>query len=124
MAKDPRFASNTLRVQNRPALNAAIAEAFSLLDTASTLERLSFASTAYGQLRSVADFARHPALRTWPMRVGGEDLDLVAPPVRTPWDSGRHASAPELGEHSKQLRLEFAGQTSSEVCIQATEVQA
>lgn len=124
LAQDPRFASNTLRVQNRPALNAAIAEVFSLLDTASALQRLSFASTAYGQLRSVADLARHPALRTWPMRVGQEDLDLVAPPVRTPWDSGRHASAPELGEHSNQLRREFAGQSSSEPRIQTSEAHA
>lgn len=124
LAQDPRFTSNTLRVQNRAALNTAIADVFSLLDTASALQRLSSASTAYGQLRSVAEFARHPALRTWPMRVGQEDLDLVAPPIRTPWDSGRHACAPELGEHSNQLRREFAGRTSSEPRIQTTEAHA
>jgi crotonobetainyl-CoA:carnitine CoA-transferase CaiB-like acyl-CoA transferase len=124
LAQDPRFASNTLRVQNRPALNTAIAEVFSSLETTGALQRLSLASTAYGQLRSVADLARHPALRTWPMRVGQEDLDLVAPPVRTPWDSGRHASAPALGEHSNQLRREFAGQSSSEPRIQTSEAHA
>jgi crotonobetainyl-CoA:carnitine CoA-transferase CaiB-like acyl-CoA transferase len=52
--------------------------------------------------------ARHPALRTWSMPVQGQAVDMVAPPVRGPWDLGRFAPAPELGQHTEVLRREFA----------------
>lgn len=102
------YASNTLRVQNRLALDAEIGGTFRSLCTADALARLAEANTAYGQVRSVADLAVHPALRTWPMQVGERELDMVAPPVRAPWDRGHHAAAPRLGEHSAALRAEFA----------------
>lgn len=108
LANHALYASNTLRVQNRLELDAEIGGVFRCLSTVDALARLTEANTAYGQVRNVADLARHPALRTWPMQVGECELDMIAPPVRTPWDRGRHAAAPRLGEHSAALRAEFA----------------
>jgi itaconate CoA-transferase len=107
---DPRFASNTERVQNREALDQVIAAAFADLDSGEVLSRLAESNTAYGQVRSVAQMAQHPALRTWPMTVEGEVLQMVAPAVRAPWDAGRFEAAPSLGEHTYLLRAEFCQQ--------------
>ncbi|KVE04566.1 CaiB/BaiF CoA transferase family protein [Burkholderia anthina] len=108
LGRDPRFASNTERVRNREALDRIIATAFAALDIDEALARLSDSNTAFGQVRSVGQMARHPALRTWPMTVDGKTLQMIAPAVRAPWDVGRFAPAPGLGEHSESLREEFS----------------
>ncbi|WP_427770602.1 CaiB/BaiF CoA transferase family protein [Comamonas thiooxydans] len=107
LAQDERFGSNNLRVQHRQELNELIAKRFAELDLTQALQNLQAANTAYGQVRSVAEMAQHPALRTWPMNVGDKQLDLVAPPVRAPWDSGWFAAAPVLNQHGASVRAEF-----------------
>jgi itaconate CoA-transferase len=108
MAKDARYASNTERVKNRAELDATIATVFSKLVIDEALMRLAKSKTAYGQVRSVADVAVHPALRTWPMMVGDRDIAMVAPPVRAPWDAEHFDPAPTIGQHSAALRAEFS----------------
>jgi crotonobetainyl-CoA:carnitine CoA-transferase CaiB-like acyl-CoA transferase len=107
LAQDERFCSNNQRVQHREELDAIITAAFAELDTAEALQRLESAKTAYGQVRTVAEVARHPALRTWPMPVSGTELAMVAPPVRAPWDSKRFEPAPALDQHGATVRAEF-----------------
>ncbi|MDR6420563.1 crotonobetainyl-CoA:carnitine CoA-transferase CaiB-like acyl-CoA transferase [Paraburkholderia phenoliruptrix] len=113
IAEDVRFSSNTNRVSNRQALDRVIAEGFAQINSTEALQRLSAANTAYGQVRSVAQMAEHPALRTWPMTVNGEELRLIAPAVRAPWDSEHFESAPQLGEHTESIRAEFAVQAGA-----------
>lgn len=107
LAQDKRFVSNNLRVQNRQELNVLIAKKFAELDLMQALQTLQAANIAYGQVRSVAEMSQHPALRTWPMSVGDKEIELVAPPVRAPWDSGRFAAAPFLDQHGASVRAEF-----------------
>jgi len=114
VAGDPRFASNTNRVRHREALDALIGAAFAACDADEALARLTAAKTAYGQVRSVAQMAEHPALRTWPMPVGDRMLQMVAPAVRAPWDSQAFSRAPMLGEHSERVRSEFSAREMGE----------
>lgn len=107
LAQDKRFVSNNLRVQNRQELNVLISKKFAELDLMQALQTLQAANIAYGQVRSVAEMSQHPALRTWPMSVGDKEIELVAPPVRAPWDSGRFAAAPFLDQHGASVRAEF-----------------
>ncbi|CAG9272484.1 CaiB/BaiF CoA transferase family protein [Paraburkholderia unamae] len=109
IANDARFQTNNARVQNREALDTLIGAAFAARPLVEALSLLGDASIAYGQLRAVADMAVHPALRTWPMATGGEPLQMIAPPVRAPWDAQRFEAAPKLGEHTARIRAEFAG---------------
>ncbi len=114
LSGDPRYASNTARVRHRAALNQLIGAAFATLTVEQAQARLEAANTAYGRVSSVADLARHPALRTWPMQVAGRELRMIAPPVRTPWDRQRFEPAPDVGQHSAALRAEFAVRTDKE----------
>ncbi|MGE7965539.1 CaiB/BaiF CoA transferase family protein [Pseudomonas sp. NPDC089918] len=104
---DPRFASNTERVRNRDALDALISASFASLSAEQAIHKLGQANTAFGQVRSVAEMAEHPGLRKWPMAVETGDVEMIAPPVRAPWDEQRFEKAPLLGEHSDRLREEF-----------------
>lgn len=115
VADESRFSSNTNRVANREALDQVIAEAFAKVESSEALKRLATANTAYGQVRSVAQMAEHPALRKWPMTVDGEELQMIAPAVRTPWDSQRFQTAPKLGEHTERIRSEFATKQEGEL---------
>lgn len=107
MAKEASYESNTDRVKHRKKLDAEISAVFVQLGLDEVLARLAEAKTAYGQVRSVADMATHPALRTWPMPIGDAHIDMVAPPVRAPWDTQHFQAAPTLGQHSAALRAEF-----------------
>jgi len=108
LAHDPRFATNHDRVAHRAALDALIAAVFGGLDGAAARQRLAASNTAFGQVRSVAELAEHPALRTWPMPSLDGPMEMVAPPFRTEWDAGRFAAAPALGVHTEAIMKEFA----------------
>ena len=108
LASDPRFATNAHRVANRNQTDAVVAARFAALSVGDALVALTAANTAYGQVRSVAEFIDHPALRTWPMPVGDVAIEMVAPPVRAEWDAGHHSAAPTLNEHGAAIRREFS----------------
>jgi itaconate CoA-transferase len=112
LAKDKRYASNTERVNNRAELDAAIGAVFAQLTGPQALARLAKSKTAYGQVRSVAEVAVHPALRTWPMNVGDREIAMIAPPVRAPWDTHYFQPAPTVGQHSDPVRSEFSSITT------------
>lgn len=107
MTNDPRFATNNARVENRAEVNAAISEAFGRYDKSRLVEKLREAKIAFGLVNSVVDLSTHPALRRWPMQVGGDTAQMVAPPVITEFDSGEFRPVPDLGQHTDQIRSEF-----------------
>lgn len=108
VATDPRFVSNRARVAHRDALDGLVGVCFAGMTVQEAIERLTQANIAYGQVRSVEEFASHPALRTWPMPVGEHQVDMIAPAVQAPWDQGAFARVPAPGEHTASLRAEFA----------------
>jgi crotonobetainyl-CoA:carnitine CoA-transferase CaiB-like acyl-CoA transferase len=112
-AQDERMASNTLRVQHRSLVDDLVRQGMARLDWPNLQAALDQAQIAYGQVRDVGQLLAHPALRTWPMPVRGQTLDMVAPASRSPWDSGHYRAAPSLGEHSHTLRQEFAAPPAS-----------
>jgi itaconate CoA-transferase len=110
LGQDPRFASNNLRVANRPELDTLIRQAFSEKTRAVLESRLREAGIAYGAVNNTAALLAHPQLRTWPVATPSGDAILVAPPVRSEHDVGHFRPVPALGQHSAALRAEFSRQ--------------
>jgi crotonobetainyl-CoA:carnitine CoA-transferase CaiB-like acyl-CoA transferase len=108
LADDQRFADNTARVANRPALDAILAEAFKPLTRDQLVERLRAAQIAYGALNGVAELLRHPQLRRAAVETAFGAIDLVAPPARVTGDTAAFGRVPEIGAHSDTIRREFA----------------
>lgn len=106
-AQDERMATNALRVANRALVDGLVGERIGQQSWSALQQALDTAQIAYGQVREVADLVQHPALRTWPMDVHGQTLEMVAPAARSPWDAGQFRPVPGLGEHSQALRAEF-----------------
>ncbi len=108
MIADPRFATNTARVENRSEVDAAVGAAFARHDRAELAGRLRAAGIAFGAVNQVEELADHPALHRRPMPVGGRTADLIAPPFSHGDDPAAYPPAPALGEHTEAIRREFA----------------
>lgn len=109
MAADPRFASNNLRVANRPALEAELEATMARLTAGDLRARLAAAQIAYGAVNGLDAVGRHPGLRRRELTAsGGGTLRM---PQRPQDRAGGHPSpgpAPRLGQHGDALRKEFA----------------
>ena len=111
LAKDPRFVTNALRVENRAALDDVIVPMFAAQPAAVWLDRLRAADILCGPINAFADIAADPPLNA--------ELPLVDPlapnvphavalPIRF---NGRYAEtvrpAPAKGEHTAEILAEF-----------------
>jgi itaconate CoA-transferase len=112
LAADARFATNSLRVANRPALEHLVGEAFARLAPRRAAGLLDRAGVAYARMRDVAEVASHPQLaarRRW-SHADSENgaIPLLVPPIT--WDDeepGELPAVPSLGQHNQALRAEF-----------------
>jgi len=108
LARDPRFDTNPLRVQNRAALDAVLTAAFARSDRAGLLERLTEAGIAVGAFHDIAGLAHHPHLRTLSVPTEAGPVILPAPPTIVAGETMAARPVPRLGEHSEAIRREFA----------------
>jgi itaconate CoA-transferase len=108
LATEPDFADNVIRVKNRARLKERMEAILGRLPRTEVERRLKAAQVAYGGLNTVADFARHPQLRTLPVATPAGAIDLIAPPAAVVGDALRLRPVPKAGEHSAAIRREFA----------------
>jgi itaconate CoA-transferase len=106
LAADPRFCDNPRRIQNRDALEALIGAAFAAATREALGRRLKAAEIAFGNLNTVADFARHPQLRLGEAATPSGVVALPLPPALA--TGTRLGAVPAKGEHSAAIRREFA----------------
>jgi crotonobetainyl-CoA:carnitine CoA-transferase CaiB-like acyl-CoA transferase len=104
---DARCTGNAARVANRDFVDGAVAEAFASLPSATVIDRLTAAQTAFGNVNSVHDLIEHPQLRTRRMQVRGQPVDVPAPPWGMDWDGDTFAEAPALDADGAAIRAEF-----------------
>jgi len=98
IATDPRFADNASRTRHRVELEAAIQAVFGRLTHDQAIGRLTEAQTAFGAINGVHDLIEHPQLRTRPMVVNGQRVEIPAAPYATEWDDDSFPPVPGIGE--------------------------
>ncbi len=104
----PESCDNNARVAHRPALDKIINAVFSEYARADLEQNLRDHAIAYGAVNSVADLSTHPQLRRWPMEIDGRIAQMIAPPVIRDDEDQVFRSVPRLGEHTVQIKAEFA----------------
>ncbi|MGV2905949.1 CaiB/BaiF CoA transferase family protein [Achromobacter sp. AGC25] len=111
LAKDRRFSSNVLRVSNRKALDARIAECFAPLSREEVLRRLDDAGIANSALNTMHDVWDHPQFAA---RDRWRDVATPAGPIRALLPpatlSGMEAAmgdVPALGQHTQAILAEL-----------------
>lgn len=109
VADDPRFAANSLRVADRPAVDGLVAMALAALDSGTALAILKAAGIAHGAVNEVADLARHPQLRRQTVLAEHGPVSLPAAPVQVLGEAAVPGRVPALGAHGAAIRAEFGG---------------
>jgi itaconate CoA-transferase len=110
LAGDPRFASNSARLTNRPETDGLVARCFAAQAVAPLSRRLEEADIAFARVNDIQAILRHPHLRRLDVDSAHGAIALPAPPAR--WmgeDAPRFGPLPELGEHTAAVRREFLG---------------
>lgn len=107
LALDPRFDSNSKRVERTRDLRDRIQSLFSTLDTAEVEGRLEAGGIAYSVDRDPADLWEHPQVRARGRvrKVGAPagSIDALLPPFGFDGREPRMASVPAAGEHTQQI---------------------
>ncbi|HTI24473.1 MAG TPA: CaiB/BaiF CoA-transferase family protein [Kutzneria sp.] len=112
VATDARFSSNSARVAHRSELDAVIDSVFGGLNGDELVARLESARIAFGQQRTVAEFAEHPQLRSrdrWrTVATPAGDVQALLPPVTVHGREAEMGPVPALGQHTAEV-LEWLG---------------
>lgn len=126
LAADPRFRTNTDRVENRAALTGLLADEFRRRPTAEWLSRLKRAGVPAGAVREVLDALASPEIAArgmvaeMPDAVHGR-LRTMASPLHlrgTPPEPPR--APPRLGEHTGRILGEVLGATGDQIAAWRT----
>jgi itaconate CoA-transferase len=111
LATDPRFDSNTKRVQNRPQLDLAMGKVFGTLTGVEIIARLDAAQIANARMNTVQEFVEHPQLkarRRWTsVDSSAGPLPALLPPVTMENVDVVMKEVPELGQHTAAILEEF-----------------
>ena len=108
LARDPRFATNIARVQNRPALNDIINQTFSNYHADELAEKLYLAKIAFGRLNHMADLANHPQSQFISVSTSQGTFQVLAPGAVVSGFSHEGGKVPDIGEDSLDIRAEFS----------------
>jgi itaconate CoA-transferase len=108
MISDPRFCTNSLRVGNRGALDAAMADALSRFDAKSMANALRQANIAFGRYNTVGEFAHHSQLRRADVATPSGPVSIPSPPQIFNSEPIVLGPVPAIGEHSETIRREFS----------------
>jgi crotonobetainyl-CoA:carnitine CoA-transferase CaiB-like acyl-CoA transferase len=107
LAEDPRFATNPLRVANRPALDAVIDAVFTAAPRGAIIERLEKARIAYGRVSTLEDLKLHPQNRIVEIETPAGPVRLLAPGMIFDGELPSLGPVPGIGEHTEAIREEF-----------------
>ena len=112
LLEDPRFLTNSDRVEHEPELAAVLADSFADRTASDVLAALEAAGVANALVRTPREFADHPQLEArerWrPVRHPGGQMRAMLPPVTVVGSEPRMDPVPALGEHTDAVRAEVS----------------
>jgi len=118
LASDPRFATNSRRVENSEALTGMILDAFAPLSREQVIERLDGAKIANARMNEIGEVWRHPQLaarRRWrEVDTPAGRIPALLPPATFSDFEACMGPVPALGEHSRAILSEL-GYSADEI---------
>ena len=125
MAIDARFVTNSLRLANRPVLEAMITTHFAALSSEEVIARLDRAAIANGRMNDVDGLLHHPQVlerkRYRAVQTESGAHDLFLPAVTIPGIEQVMRPVPALGEHTAQILAELGEQSEANDIAQGAQ---
>ena len=104
LPKDPRFATNVLRVNNRAETDQVVAEAFARYDGVDLIRALTEADIAFAEVNDMAALSVHPHLRRATVETEAGPVSYPAPAPVFDGNPRTYGPVPSLGEHTERYR--------------------
>ena len=118
LASDPRFTTNSLRLQNKDVLRLLIVTTFASMTREQVLERLDAAHIANASVNTMQDVWNHPQLaarQRWrTVQSAAGPLPALVPPASNTAFEARMDPIPALGAHTERILHEL-GYTPAQV---------
>jgi len=108
LEKDPDYATGMARNSRRDATNKIVADSFAKLAFAELAARLDAAQIAWARVSDVAALSKHPQLRRTHFKSPKGDVSIPALAAAYDGEPPSLGDVPELGQHTDQVRREFA----------------
>ncbi|RBP09877.1 crotonobetainyl-CoA:carnitine CoA-transferase CaiB-like acyl-CoA transferase [Roseiarcus fermentans] len=126
LKRDPRFDTNTHRVQNRAALFALLAKALSIHDTAHLVRRLSAAGVPCGPINTLAQVFADPQVRHRGIqKEARHKTNVNVPTLKSPLNLSDspvdYRAAPMLGEHTEEVLRDLLGVSDIDLALMKSE---
>ncbi|HTR83451.1 MAG TPA: CaiB/BaiF CoA-transferase family protein [Reyranella sp.] len=108
LEKDPKYATGIARNERRDDTNAIVRGAFGKMAFTELATRLDAAQIAWARVSDIASLSKHPQLRR--MNFKSPKGEVSVPALAASWEGQgeRLGDVPELGQHTEQVRREFA----------------
>jgi crotonobetainyl-CoA:carnitine CoA-transferase CaiB-like acyl-CoA transferase len=114
LASDPRFASNTDRLQHRAELETLMTEIFQRDDREAVIRKLIDADIAYGRVSQLEDLAHHPQNRyrivdspNGEIKALGRGAEVQRQPAGNEENMNKPLRVPGIGQDNEKIRQEF-----------------
>lgn len=98
MARDPRFATNVARVENRSETDAAVVNAFATMTAAEATEKLISADIAFASVNDMAGLSQHSQLRRITVETPNGVVSYPAPAAIFVGEERQYGAVPALPE--------------------------
>ncbi|MBV8410569.1 MAG: CoA transferase [Alphaproteobacteria bacterium] len=108
LEKDPLYATNKVRNERRDDTNAIVQKSFGSQSFADLAARLDAAQIAWARVSSIADLSVHPQLRRMTFTTTTGEVATPALAASWPGQPQRLGEVPTAGQHSAEIRREFA----------------
>jgi len=106
--RDPRFTSNSARVKHQAELSQLLSERTSALTRAQLLDALERGGIPAGPINMVADVFADPQFISRHMRIEPDGIPGLRTPIKfSDGELSLKRRAPDLGEHSEDIRLQL-----------------
>ncbi len=106
--RDPDFATNKARNARRDETNRIVSDSFGAQSFETLAARLDAAQIAWARVSSVGDLSKHPQVRRMSFASPGGEVSIPALAASCPGQSDRLGDVPTIGQHTEQVRREFA----------------
>jgi itaconate CoA-transferase len=109
LARNPDFAKNVQRVENRTETDRLVGAAFATMTVDELSDKLAKAQIGFARLSDPDLLGHHPQLRRITVGTPTGPVAYPAPPMRLAGEDRHYGPVPSIGQHTDKVKAEFVG---------------
>lgn len=107
LARNPNYARNVQRVEQRTETDALVGAAFATMTVDDVSDKLAKAEIGFARLSDPDVLGRHPQLRRITIGTPTGPVAYPAPPMQLAGETRQYGPVPAIGQHTAKVKAEF-----------------